>query len=168
LFDRDASCPSGVLVVAEAPNHDDTFSADKGYLTYDIETDPTGNFTRELLASVGLVPSDVLFTNAVLCLPALRGKRYQVTRGIKEACSPWLRRLIIDAEARVVVTLGAKALNAVRLIEDHGMPQLKGNSGKPIPWFGRHLLPLYHPGRLGRISRSQQDQYADISTLRNI
>jgi hypothetical protein len=63
-------------VVGEAPNHADTFDPDKGYLTYDYNTDPTGRFMRTLLIEeAGLRAEevdDVLFTNAVLCLPARR------------------------------------------------------------------------------------------------
>jgi len=48
----DARCPSRVVLVAEAPNLSDTFDADKGYLTMDANTDPTGRFMLQLLASV--------------------------------------------------------------------------------------------------------------------
>jgi hypothetical protein len=48
-----ASCPSGVVLVAEAPNFPDTYDVDKGRITVDEETDPTGRFMRELLGPVG-------------------------------------------------------------------------------------------------------------------
>ena len=168
LFDRHLNCPSGVLVVAEAPNFDDTFVEGKGYLTYDIESDPTGNFARELLASVALTTTDVLFTNAVLCLPKARDQRHPVTGKLMRACSPWLQRLIDDVQPRVVATFGLKALSAVRLIEKHGLRKLADHAGKPVPWYGRQLLPLFHPGRLGRISRSAAAQLADIAVLRGL
>jgi hypothetical protein len=44
----------GVLVIGEAPNWDDTYDADKGYLTYDHDTDPTARFLRTLRTSTPL------------------------------------------------------------------------------------------------------------------
>lgn len=37
-----------IFFVLEAPNRDDTFDPDKGYLTYDYDTDPSGRLFREL------------------------------------------------------------------------------------------------------------------------
>lgn len=61
---------NGAFFVFEAPNRADTFDPDKGYPTYDRDTDPTGRFTRRLLHEE--LQLDVRFfqvTNAVLCLP---------------------------------------------------------------------------------------------------
>ena len=91
LFDEFSSCSSGIVVVSEAPNFDDTFNESKRRLTYDIQTDDTGNFTRELLESVGLKVSDVLFTNSVLCLPALnKDGKYKVSA--KQSNVGWAER----------------------------------------------------------------------------
>src|SRR5262245_17909673 len=154
LFHKDASCPSGVVIVAEAPNWEDTFNPAKCRLTYDIDTDPTGVFARKLLSSVGLKAGDVLFTNSVLCLPAGRNGKHPVSSRLRDQCSPKLKRLICDLEPKVVVTFGAKALEAVSRVEPHGL-SLKSSAGRPHSWFGRWLLPLYHPGRLGRIWRPE-------------
>jgi uracil-DNA glycosylase len=73
LFDKHLDGSAGVLVVAEAPNWDDTYDPAKGYLTYDRDTDPTGTFAVHLLHDVaGLAVEEVIFTNAVLCLPRCR------------------------------------------------------------------------------------------------
>jgi uracil-DNA glycosylase family 4 len=154
--------------VAEAPNHADTFDENKGYLTYDSETDPTGRFTVELLASVGLKPEDVLITNAVLCLPARKGERHPVSTRQVDFCGTWLERLIRDADPAVVVTLGAQALTALGRLEPHGL-DLRTGVGKLHPWKGRHLLPLYHPGMLSRnLSRSAAEQLQDIAVLKSV
>jgi DNA polymerase len=172
LFDDGATCPSQVIVVAEAPNWDDTYNPTKGRLTYDIETDPTGNFTRDLFASVGLAPSDVLFTNSVLCLPALvlskdGKKKYPVYSPQMRNCSKWLQMAIDCCNAKVVVTLGGKALDAVNKLSGH--PHLLQISvGKAHPWNNRLLFPLYHPSRLGCITRSRDQQIADIQPLKDI
>jgi hypothetical protein len=66
MLARTPTAALGVLVVGEAPNHADTFAPDKGYLTYDDDTDPTGRFMRTLLIEeAGLRAEevgDVLFT----------------------------------------------------------------------------------------------------------
>jgi uracil-DNA glycosylase len=168
ILAREPTAALGILIVGEAPNHADTYDPRKGYLTYEPGTDPTGTFMLELLVDVvGLAPTqigDVLFTNAVACLPARRDGRHPVRARQRDHCRPWLARLIDDADARVVVSLGKKPLEALGRIEPHGLRV--SDAGKAAPWYGRHLLPLYHPGRLGRISRPADLQRRDIASLR--
>ena len=169
MLQRSPTGTLGILVVGEAPNWDDTFLPDKGYLTYDADTDPTGRFMRALLVEeAGLSDaeiSDVLFTNAALCLPAEEAGKHRVTRKQLDLCRPWLVRLIQDADVRVVVSMGATPLRALNQIERHRLT-LRTGVGKLHPWFGRQLLPLYHSGLLGRISRPADQQRADIRPLR--
>jgi uracil-DNA glycosylase family 4 len=165
LFDEHSLCPSGIVVVAEAPNWDDTYNETKRRLTYDIETDPTGNFTRELLQSVNLNVSDVLFTNSVLCLPAHNEGKYKVKSAQKRNCSKWLKALIEFCDAKIVVSLGGQALSALKMISNHEFT-LRKDAGKVHIWNNRKLLPLYHPSRLGQVTRSREHQLADIQALK--
>lgn len=167
LFQKDATCPSRIVFVAEAPNLSDTFDPDKGYLTVDADTDPTGRFMLRLLASVGLTPEDVLVTNTALCLPAKRAGKFPVGVAIARNCRPWLERIIVAAEARLVVTWGRVALLGTRNVERHNF-ELRESVGKLHPWFGRLLLPLYHPGLLARKNRSTVQQLEDISCLKTV
>ena len=167
LFHEGASCPSQIIVVAEAPNWDDTYDQAKRRLTYDIETDPTGNFTRDLFASVGLAPSDILFTNSVLCLPARRGKKHPVRAAQSRNCLKWLKMAIDCCNTKVVVTLGGAALEAVGRLSKHRLA-LGTSVGKAHAWNNRLLFPLYHPGRFGRIARSHDKQIADIQPLKKL
>jgi uracil-DNA glycosylase len=159
----------GILIVGEAPNVDDTYNVNKGYLTYDADTDPTGRFMRSLLIDdVGLRDheiGDVLFANAAFCLPSKRNGKYPVGKKQMDLCRPWLIRLIEDADVKVVVTMGATPLRAMNRIERHRLT-LRSGVGKLHQWFGRFLLPLYHAGLLGRISRTAEQQRADIRPLR--
>jgi uracil-DNA glycosylase family 4 len=168
LFQKDPPWPARVVIVAEAPNFDDSFDPAKRRLTVEPGTDPSGAFMFDLLASVGLRPEDVLFTNSVLCLPArsAEGKHY-VTARQQDLCGDWLSRFIDVASPVAVVTLGGVALQAVDRLERHGL-SLRENAGKLRPWRGRHLLPLYHPGRLGRIARPEAKQREDIAVLRTV
>ena len=168
MLQRAPSAALGILVVGEAPNWDDTFHVDKGHLTYDADTDPTGRFMRQLLIDeVGLASAeidDVLFTNAALCLPAERGGKHPVGKRQMDMCRPWLVRLIEDVRIEIVVTMGAVPLRALNRIERHRLT-LRSGAGRLHSWFGRKLLPLYHPGLLGRISRTEAEQRADIRPL---
>jgi uracil-DNA glycosylase family 4 len=165
LFDNNLECPSGVLAIALAPNFDDTFDPEKGYLSYDIDTDPTGNFFRELLESVDLTVQDVSITNSVLCLPAGKNGDYPVYAAQEINCSPWIKRLIDEIDPRAVITLGAQALKAIKRIEKHDL-KLMSNVGKLHNWYGRKLLPLYHTSNRGRANRPAELQKKDISVLK--
>lgn len=165
LFDEEATCPTQIIFVAEAPNRDDTFKY--GRITYDIETDPTCKFVRRLLASVGLVPSDVVFTNSVLCLPAQREGKYPVMAAQSRNCLKWLEMAIKYCNAKIVVTLGGEALKAIGRLSRHGL-KLRTSAGKVRVWNNRFLLPLYHPSMLGRNARSSDKQISDIQPLKEL
>lgn len=155
------------MIVAEAPNFDDSFDPAKRRLTVEPGTDPSGEFTFELLASVGLRPEEVLFTNSVQCLPARNeGGKHAVSARQQDLCSEWFGRFIEAANPAVVVTLGAVALQGAGRLERHGL-SLQQAAGKLHPWRNRYLLPLYHPGRLGRIARPEAKQREDIAVLRD-
>jgi len=164
LFHVEGTCRAGIVIVLEAPNFDDTFNPRKGRLTCDPDTDPSGRFMCELLASVSLKPSDVFFTNTVLCLPAKKGGKFPVTAAVRTACRPWLVRLIDEIAPGVVVAVGCEALHALGQIERHGL-QLKTGVGRLHDWYGHKLLPLYHPSRLGRVMRPAERQQEDITAL---
>ena len=167
LFHEDTTGRSRVLCVMEAPNFEDTYDVDKGRLTIHPETDPTGRFLAELLASVDLTPTDVVCTNAVLCLPAGSGGRHPVTPQLRKAYRPWLAKLIDAVDPLAVISLGTKPLEALNGVERHGLT-LRQGVGKLHDWYGRKLLPLYHPGQLGRVTRKAEAQRRDIQALRSV
>jgi uracil-DNA glycosylase family 4 len=166
VFQKDPPCPVSVLAVAEAPNFDDCFDPAKRRLTVEPGTDPSGAFAWELLSSVGLRPEDVLFTNSVLCLPKKNGGgKHAVSARQQTLCARWLGEFIDVADPLVIVAFGGKALEALERLERHGLT-LRESAGRLHPWRGRHLLALYHPGRLGRVTRPEAAQREDISVLR--
>lgn len=168
VFQKDPPWPVRVMVVAEAPNFDDSFAPTKRRLTLEPDTDPSGAFMFDLLASVGLRPHEVLFTNSVLCLPARSAEgKHPVSARQQGLCTEWLGRFIDAANPTVVVTFGALALQGAGRLERHGL-SLRGAAGKLHRWRNRHLLPLYHPGRLGRLARPEKQQREDISVLREV
>ena len=102
------------------------------------------NFSR-YLASIGLAREEVFITNAALCNPRTEtGANRKPTRAEVSNCSEFLRRQIEVIGPRVVVTLGAVSLAALRAVEYHPLT-LKENVGQIREWAGRLLVPLYHP-----------------------
>ncbi|MFL6334329.1 MAG: uracil-DNA glycosylase [Pyrinomonadaceae bacterium] len=129
-----------VLFVGEAPGRQ---GGDRTRVPF--SGDQSGrNFSR-YLASVGLAREEVFITNSALCNPRSEtGANRRPTRRELSNCSDFLRRQIEVIGPRVVVTLGAVALEALRAVEYHPFT-LKENVGQVQNWRGRLLVPLYHP-----------------------
>jgi len=169
VFFESGNLQSDVIFILEAPNYADSFDPDKKRLTYDAETDPTGRFVRECLTRYLLLqPHDVYFTNAVLCLPDIdHNGKFPVKRSHIVNCAPNIRTIIDHIDPKVVVTMGGKALSAIRALENHSL-QLSTSVASPHDWYSRILFPMYHPGRLGRVTRPESQQRADFIALANV
>lgn len=166
LFHEEGNLSARLLFVIEAPNFADTYDPNKRRLTVDPETDPSGRYFHERLASdLGLRPEDVLVTNAVLCLPARRDGKHPVSSKQRELCAPNLRSIIENINPWIVAPQGNQALSALARIERHGLV-LKRDVAQEHAWFGRVLFPLYHPSFLGRVTRRDAQQIADYRSLR--
>lgn len=166
LFGRFKPRRSGILFVLEAPNLSDTVRPGKQYITYDIIEDETGRFTSKLFKeTLGIDHHDFQVTNAALCLPRLRDGKYPVTSLQARNCSKHLRSQIELLQPAVVASVGRVALDAVRRLETFGCRRLSEVIAKPREWFDRYLFPLAHTSRLGRVFRSEQDQFADWRRL---
>lgn len=165
LFHHNGTVKHRILFVFEAPNYSDTFDPDKGYMTCCENTDPTGRFFAELLEHIGIIPEDVVITNAVLCLPQRKNGKHPVAAAQVKLCLHWLERLIETCDAEVVVTCGEAALRAAKLIYPHNLT-LARDVGVVTSWGTRNLLPLYHPSSLGRVTRSGERQLKDIEALK--
>lgn len=147
---------SGVMFIAEAPGRN---GADRTGVP--LRGDPTGvNFER-LLNHIHWLREDVFITNCVLCNPRDEaGNNDEPTDQELEHCSFNLEQTIRLVDPRVVVTLGAKALMALNLIERHDHT-LSGSVAKPQRWWYRTLFPLYHPSPrvlgIRSLARMEQD-----------
>jgi hypothetical protein len=58
---------------------------------------------------------------------------------------------------------GAGRLDASEVLREL---TLQTGVGKLDAWRGRQLLPLYHPGLLGRVTRNAENQHRDIAVLK--
>jgi uracil-DNA glycosylase len=162
-----------ILFILEAPNRDDTYNPNKGYLTVDPLTDPSGEFFHDLFTNELRFPLDDLFiTNSVLCLPAeKKAGEFPVYARQRSNCLPILHQMIKDFSPIVVCPVGTKALLAMEQIYHHGLQLMKEAVAKTIPWYGRILFPLFHTSRRARNPRNgrpEPQQRADWRSLRAV
>jgi uracil-DNA glycosylase family 4 len=161
LSERNGRVGARVMFVGEAPGRQ---GGDRTRVPF--SGDQSGrNFSR-YLASVGLSREDVFITNAALCNPRSEtGANRKPTREEVSNCSEFLRRQIETVAPRVVVTLGAVSLAALRSVEYHQLT-LKENVGEVHAWGGRLLVPLYHPSPQVLAShRREAAQLADYKSV---
>lgn len=157
------SLDARVLFVAEAPGR---LGADR--LGVPLQGDRTGDNFESLLKCTGWTREEVFISNAVLCNPRDEGGRNRPPRTREVGnCADHLQRLIAVLDPEFVVTLGAVALRAASLLEPHGLV-LSDGVGRHVRWFGRVLVPLYHPGPRALIRRPLPRQQRDYRALRRL
>lgn len=149
-----------IFVVAEAPGR---FGGDRTGIP--LSHDRTGRAFERRLQLAGLRRDQLFITNAVLCNPRDdRGHNRSPTRYEQHACSEWLAATLVLIDPAVVLTLGAVALAALECIAPHGLT-LRTAVGRPVRWYGRWLVPLYHPSPRAELSRPAKQQDADFLAL---
>jgi DNA polymerase len=129
-----------VFFVAEAPGRQ---GADRTRRPF--WGDKSGENFQVLLDSIGLEREDIFITNSVLCSPrkpsgANRRPRQSEIRN----CSSFLKRTIDLIDPTIVATLGTVGLEALKSVENHTL-KIKDAVGVPVSWYGRTLVPFYHP-----------------------
>lgn len=145
-----------VMFVGEAPGR---LGADRTAVPF--HGDKAGDNFEALLALSGLNRRDVFVTNAVLCNPRdEKGNNAPPSRQNLVNCADNLKAQIDVIKPSLVITLGAAALEATRLIESHALT-LSNDVRTSRNWFGRVLAPLYHPGARAMIHRGFAMQTAD-------
>ena len=158
------SCANGpldarVLFVAEAPGR---LGGDRTGVP--LTSDQTGRNFQRLLDAADLRREEVFVTNAVLCNPrSARGNNRPPSPAELANCRDHLARVLDLVRAPVVVSLGAVALAQLGALSAHGL-KLR-DVGQPVPWNGRTLVPLYHPGPRAQIHRPFSLQQADFRTI---
>lgn len=144
------------MFIGEAPGR---FGADRTLRPF--SGDASGDNFESFLAGAQLSREDCFITNAVLCNPRNeQGNNSPPSRKELEQCSAWLQQQIELIDPLLVVTLGVKALASLDLIETHAL-RLRDHVAKTNSWFGRCLMPLYHPGARALIHRKRSDQQRD-------
>ncbi len=123
--------------------------------------DAAGVNFEDLLVSARIQRDEIFITNAVLCNPK-NDQGYNGTPLPDELqnCSSFLRRQIELVDPAFVVTLGSVALKSTAILEPHSLI-LRNHVRTANQWFGRILIPLYHPGQRAMLHRSLANQRSD-------
>jgi uracil-DNA glycosylase family 4 len=145
-----------MMFIGEAPGR---LGADRTAIPF--HGDKAGDNFERLIELAGLTRSQIFVTNAVLCNPRdALGNNSSPSPDEIVNCARHLKSQIEFIRPAMVMTLGAIALEATRRIENHGL-SLREGVRTSHHWFGRLLLPLYHPGARAMIHRSFPNQVSD-------
>ncbi|HEX6279505.1 MAG TPA: uracil-DNA glycosylase [Pyrinomonadaceae bacterium] len=129
-----------VMFIAEAPGRQ---GADRTRRPF--YGDKSGANFQTLIDSIGLKREEIFITNAVMCSPRSgTDANRKPKRSEMRNCSDFLEQTIELIDPPVVATLGAVALDAIKMIKTHEF-SLKSSAGTVGEWKGRKILPLYHP-----------------------
>lgn len=122
----------------------------------------SGQLLEQLLGEIGLVRDDVYIGNVVKCRPP---KNRDPRPDEIDACKGYLRTQLTLIQPKVVVTLGNFA-SKLLLRTDTGITRLRGNA---YPWWGRFLVPTFHPAAALRGSaRVLSEMREDFQTVQSI
>jgi len=99
---------------------------------------PSGRLLDRLLGEIGLQRGDVYIGNVVKCRPP---KNRDPRPDEIEACKGYLREQLQLIDPKVVVTLGNFS-SKLLLNTDTGITRLRGTA---YLWWGRYLIPTFHP-----------------------
>lgn len=155
--------PADVMLIGEAPGR---LGAARTGVPF--SGDQSARNLERMLHAAGWTRDAVFLTNAVLCHPYKEsGGNRRPDRSEIRRCSAWLREQIAVVDPVVVGAMGMVALDALALMEPHHA-ELRRDAGKPLPWNGRLLVPLYHPSPRAQIHRSLAAQEADFRSLRRV
>ena len=157
-----------LMIVGQDWGGSDYYIDQKGIETDDNDTNIN---LQILLASIGYKvalpreprrPAKLFFTNAVLCL-----KQGRLTGRVRSQCfincgRAFLRPQIELVQPKVVVTLGFSAYKAVVRAFGHRPRTSMRDAVQTTAVLGRAtLVPVYHCGYLGSLSRSLSEQKKD-------
>ncbi len=161
LSERNGAVGARVMFIGEAPGRQ---GGDRTRVPF--AGDQSGRNFERYIASIRLTRDQAFITNAALCNPRTpTGANRRPTNIEVGNCSDFLRRQIETINPGVVATLGAVSLAALRRIEYHEL-SLKTAAGHAYEWYGRLLVPLYHPSPQVLAShRREEAQLADYRSL---
>ncbi|MDI9863506.1 uracil-DNA glycosylase family protein [Flectobacillus sp. DC10W] len=150
------SLNADIMFVGEAPGR---LGADSSGIPF--HGDKSGHNFEELLDFAQIDRSKIFVTNSVLCNPKDEtGNNSTPTKQEIQNCASNLADQIKILNPRIVVTLGAVALESTKYINQHNLV-LRESVRTANDWFNRLLIPLYHPGQRAMLHRSFANQRSD-------
>ena len=163
LSERNGPLRPSVMFIAEAPGRR---GGDRTRIP--LTGDMSGRNFEIFLSATGLTRARIFITNSVLCNPREGERNVRPTAAEIANCRPFLARQIELLEPPIVATLGTVALSALEAIEPHGL-KLARDVAKVFDWYGRKLIPLYHPSpHVVNGRRRPEQQIGDYQAIANL
>jgi uracil-DNA glycosylase family 4 len=149
------SADADLMIIGEAPGRNE-----------DLEGEPfvgrAGQLLDQLLGEIGLQRDQVYIANVIKCRPP--GNRDPRPDEI-DACKGYLRRQLELIDPAVVLTLGNFATKLL-LKREVGITRMRG---QVYPWWGRRLVPTFHPAAALRGGGSRfEDMRHDFGLVRGV
>lgn len=162
LSELNGSLHPKVMFIAEAPGRRGGDRTRKPF-----SGDKSGANFQTLLDSINLRREEIFITNTVLCNPRKpSGANRKPSKKEIKNCAEYLKKTIKIINPKIIVTLGAVALEGLQAIEYHQFT-LKREVAQILKWNRRLLIPLYHPSpQVIASHRRMNEQLADFRVLK--
>ncbi len=142
----------GLMVIGEGPGRDEDLSG-RPFVGR------AGKLLDAILESAGFTrKANVYIANIVKCRPPQNRAPLPEER---EACLPYLLEQIRIVDPKIIILLGATALQG--LVD--AKAKISACRGRWILWENRHVMPTYHPAALLRNPNYKEDVWADIKLV---
>ena len=117
-----------------------------------------GQLLTKMITAMGLTRDEVFIGNILKCRPP--GNRKPLPDEM-EVCFPYLNRQIEQLRPKVIIALGATALQGLVDISG-GITKLRG---KWLSYEGIDLMPTFHPAYLLRNPSAKADVWHDLQSV---
>lgn len=139
-----------VMFVGEAPGADE----DEQGLAF---VGRAGQLLTKMIEAMGFTRDEVFIANIAKCRPP---DNRPPTPEEMETCIPYLKQQIALIQPRVIVALGATAVQG--LINQTGISKLRGNW---VAYEGIDLMPTFHPAYLLRNPPAKKEVWTDLQAV---
>ena len=145
--------PAGrVMIIGEAPGEEE-----------DAQGRPfvgrAGQLLTKIIEAMGLTRDEVFIGNIVKCRPPENRKPLPDEMS---ACLPYLRAQIEQLKPKLIVALGATAVQGLLQIETVGITKLRGQW---MSYQGIDLMPTFHPAYLLRNPPAKREVWEDMKAV---
>ena len=120
----------------------------------------SGQLLDKMIAAMGYSPDDIYICNIVKCRPPENRKPEPVEMA---ACSPFVTQQLAMIKPKVIVALGATAVQGLLPSVTEGITRLRGKwkiYQQTIP-----VMPTFHPAYLLRSPEAKRDVWTDLKAV---